>query len=255
MMESSAPAVVLDSHAHVVRSSIVGDDYQLSVWMPPGYASSENSYPVVYVLDGSMTFGFAAQATMLSIFGEVVPEALVVGIGRSQHSAYEPGPSRARDFSSVPLPGDDESGHADSFAHALRNELLPYIDDRYRTDKSDRTLWGHSLGGVFALRLLLTEPALFQRVIATSPSVVHEGRSLVQAGDWPAAGNKLEARVFTSVGSADDLYRPHVEAFNDELRARDYLALRFETELLPGYGHIAAAPVGFLAGLRSVFQP
>ena len=86
---------------------------------------------------------------MINVFGGVVPEVLVVGIGRPVISAYEDGPSRARDYSPVPIPGDQESGHADAFIEALRTERLPFTDHHYRTNRDDRSLWGHSLGGAF----------------------------------------------------------------------------------------------------------
>jgi hypothetical protein len=252
----NAPAAtILDSHAHVVHSDRVGDDYQLSVWMPPSYASTDTAYPAVYVLDGSLTFGFSAQATMMSTFGGVVPEVLVVGISRPADSVYAPGPSRARDFSPTALPGDDESGHADAFVEALRTELLPFVDERYRTEPGDRTLWGHSLAGAFALRLCLERRGLFQRFIATSPAVVEQGQPLLDPHTWPAAGSRLSTRLFVSVGADDRDYRPAVESFVDQLRERKYLDLDVDQEVLPGCGHIDAAPGGFLAGIRAVFRP
>lgn len=253
MYQPPRPASIPDSHAHVLRSALVPDDYQLSVWMPPSYDSSDTVYPAIYTLDGSMTFGLAAQGAMISIFGELLPEVLVVAIGRHVRSAYEPGPSRARDFSPVPIPQDGESGHASTFGEALRTEILPFIERTYRTDPADRTLWGHSLAGAFALHLLLEGPRPFHRTIATSPAVVEQGLALLDPGHWPPSGARLDARVFTSVGSEDDEYRPGIESFEHQLRDRGYLDLQFEHELLPGYSHIAAAPVGYLAGLRAVF--
>jgi predicted alpha/beta superfamily hydrolase len=253
MDEPEMPAAIPDSRAHILRSGLAGDDYQLSVWMPPSYESSDAVYPAIYALDGAMTFGLAAQGAMMSIFGEILPEVLVIAIGRPAASAYAPGPSRARDYSPVPLPGDAESGHADTFAEALQSELLPFIDRTYRTDPADRTLWGHSMAGAFALHVLLQGSRLFTRTIATSPAVVDQGVALLDPAHWPAPGTALAARVFTSVGSADDEYRPGVERFERQLRDRGYPDLKLEHELLPGYGHIAAAPVGYLAGLRSVF--
>jgi predicted alpha/beta superfamily hydrolase len=247
------PAVIPDSHRHLLHSDLVGEDYQLSVWLPPTYESSDAVYPAIYALDGSMTFGLAAQGAMMSIFGDILPEVLVIAIGRPGRSAYEPGPSRARDYAPVPLPDDGESGHAATFVEALQAELLPFIDRIYRTDPADRTLWGHSMAGAFALHVLLEGPGLFSRTIATSPAVIEQGVILLDSGRWPAPGTVLDAHVFTSVGSADDEYRPGVENLHRELRDRGYPGLQLEHELLPGYGHIAAAPVGYLAGLRAVF--
>ena len=253
MDEPVTPAVIPDSHGHLLHSELVGDDYQLSVWLPPSYESSDAVYPAIYALDGAMTFGLAAQGAMMCLFGGILPEVLVIAIGRPGRSAYQPGPSRARDYAPVPLPDDQESGHAATFVEALQNELLPFIDRTYRTDPADRTLWGHSMAGAFALHVLLEGPRLFSRTIATSPAVVEQGVALLEPARWPAPGAILNAHAFTSVGAADHEYRPGVEIFQREIRDRGYPGLQLEHELLPGYGHIAAAPVGYLAGLRAVF--
>jgi predicted alpha/beta superfamily hydrolase len=254
MTEDGSPVVILDSRAHTVSSSVVNDDYQLAVWLPPSYASSTAQYPVVYVLDAPMTFGLAAQGTMISIFGDVLPEVIVVGVGFPLQSAYEGWP-RSRDYAPVPIPDEEGSGHAAAFVECLRTELLPFIDQTYRTNVADRTLWGHSIGGALALHLLLENRGLFQRLIATSPGVVVQGQAMLDHTSWPPPGSQLSARLFVSVGSVDDEFRPHIEAFNADLRERDYQGLQFESAVLPGYGHIGAAPIRFLAGLRAVFTP
>lgn len=254
MTANVSPAILLDSRTHIVHSSVVGDDYELSVWLPPSYASSTARYPVVYVLDAPVAFAFAAQSTMMSIYGEVLPEVIVAGIGYPLQSAYEDWP-RDRDYAPVATPDNAESGHAADFIESLRSELLPFTDATYRTDVADRTLWGHSLGGALALHLLLERPGLFHRFIATSPGVTVQGQPMLDPGCWPPQDSALAARLFVSVGSADDEFRPHIESFNSDLRSRNYQDLRFESVVLPGYGHIAAAPIGFLTGLRSVFTP
>ena len=255
MTNTDPPAVILDSRTHRLRSSVVGDDYELSVWLPPSYSSSSARYPVLYALDGPVTFGLAAHGTLISIFGELVPEVIVVAIGQPLASAYEWGGTRSRDYAPVPVPDDDGSGQGWRFAECLRTEIIPLVDQAYRTDVADRTLWGHSLGGLFAVHLLLEEPGLFHRFVATSPAVVEAGRYMLDPETWPAAGTDLPARLFVSVGSNDADYRPHVESFTADLQQRGYQGLRLESAVLPGYGHIAAAPIGFLTGLRSVFTP
>ena len=85
---------------------------------------------------------------------------------------------------------------------ALRDEILPFVDTSYRTDVADRTIWGHSLGGVLAIELLLKESGLFHRFIATSPGVVLDGQALLDLQvDAPPVRSHLPGRLFLSVGS------------------------------------------------------
>lgn len=254
-MTVDLPAIILDSHSHVVWSDVVGDRYQISVWLPPTYGSSMSRYPVLYVLDGPVTFGLAAHGTLMSIYGDLVPEVIVVAVGQPLTSAYEWGPTRARDYALAVVPDDPTAGHGAEFAECLRTEIVPFVDQTYRTDTADRALWGHSYGGVLALYLLLQRPGLFHRFIATSPAVVDQGVAQLDAGAWPAASSAVPARLFISVGSADDEYRPHIDSFVSELRGRKYDLLQFDSAILPGLNHVAAAPTGFLAGLAAIYAP
>ena len=255
MTEAGTPAVILDSRSHVVHSAVVNDDYQLSVWLPPSYATSQTRYPVVYGLDGPVTFGLAAHGSLILIFGGLLPEVVVVSVGAPLASAYDWGVTRGRDYATVPLPYDHAAGHAEAFAECLRTELVPFVDRTYRTVTTDRTLWGHSLGGAFALHLLLERPGTFHRYIATSPAVVDAGQRLLDPSRWPLAGASLPARVFVSVGSDDPDYRPAIEEFQADLAARAYRDLVVTSAVLPGLGHIAAAVSGFVTGLPAVFAP
>ena len=119
---------------------------------------------------------------------------------------------------------------------------------------SDRTIWGHSLGGVFALSLLLNGPGLFHRYIATSPAVVIDGQTLLELQvDGPPARSRPRG-LFVSVGTLDDDFRSHIEAFNAELLLHNYQGLHVDTAELKGYRHGSAAAPGFLAGLQNVFH-
>ena len=102
MSSDSEPVVVLDSHSHVLHSDIVGDDYQLSVLPPPSYHQSQDRYPTLYALDGPFTFGLVAHGSLLLTFDGIVPELVVVSIGKPLDSMYEWGPTRGRDYSPLP---------------------------------------------------------------------------------------------------------------------------------------------------------
>jgi predicted alpha/beta superfamily hydrolase len=255
MTTTEGPAAILDSHSHVIWSDVVGDSYQLSVWLPPSYGSSIDRYPVLYVLDGPVTFGLAAHGTLMSIYGELVPEIIVVAVGQPLTTAYAWGPTRARDYAPAPVPDDPAGGHGAEFAECLRTEIVPFLDASYRTDPADRALWGHSYGGALALYLVLQRPGLFHRFIATSPAVVDQGVAQLDRTAWPAAGSAVPARLFVSVGSEDAEYRPHVESFLRELTELDYRGLHLDSAVLRGLGHIAAAPTGFLTGLAAIYTP
>lgn len=253
MTESAVPGL-LDTRSHVLTSDAVAREIALTIWLPPSYESSEATFPTLYVLDAPMTFAFAAQGALITMFDGAMPEVIVVGVGEPLASAYHWGANRARDYAPRQVPEDPSSGHAADFFDALGHEIVPLVDEHYRTTPSDRILWGHSLGGTFALYALLERGGLFQRIIATSPAVYEQGAQLLDADAWPEPGASVHANLFTSIGSLDHAYRPCVDWLTDQLRARSYADLKFETMIVPDCGHIGASAFGYLSGLRSVYR-
>lgn len=188
------------------------------------------------------------------IWDGMLPDMIVVGVGKQISSLDEWWPVRGRDYAPVALSASPGSGHADEFRDCLREELIPYVEQHFRTDPSDRTLWGHSLGGAFVLHLLLQPDTTFQRCIATSPAVVLDGQRLIDIDDVADAEALSTTVLFVSAGSLDEDHLPHIEAVRDALRLRDNRGLQFNYALLEGQHHISAAPGGFLTGIQSVFN-
>jgi hypothetical protein len=151
------------------RSAIVGDDYILRVRMPPGAADAQRRYPLVIQLDP--TFAgleeFAVTAGLVSAHAAAGdwPEAIVVGID------YDDPYTRERDYRLPKTLTAEFSGEgADRFYRVLAEEILPHLDATLPTDPAQRTLVGHSNGGVFAwyvaLRHTPAEAPLFLGIVA-----------------------------------------------------------------------------------------
>jgi predicted alpha/beta superfamily hydrolase len=253
MTEPAVPGL-LDTEGHLLQSTALASEVALTIWLPPSSESSDTAYPVVYVLDAPMTFAFAAQGALITYLDEAMPEVLVVGVGEHLASAYQWGSNRARNYAPQPVPDDPASGQATTFFDALQQEIVPFVDRRYRTDPTDRTLWGHSFGGAFAVYALLERGGLFHRLIATSPAAYEQGVQLLTPDTWPSPGASVPVKLFTSIGSHDLEYRPGFDWLTDQIRARSYADLTYATAILPDCGHIGASTFGYLTGLRSVFR-
>ncbi|HEY0333444.1 MAG TPA: alpha/beta hydrolase-fold protein [Stenotrophomonas sp.] len=62
-------------------------------------------------------------------------------------------------------------GGADALLEVLERQLWPRLATRLPLDPGRRTLWGHSLAGLFVLHTLLSRPGSFQTYAAGSPSL------------------------------------------------------------------------------------
>jgi Predicted hydrolase of the alpha/beta superfamily len=138
--------------------------------MPPA-----SGWPVLYLLDGNAAFDFLSAADLAQ-----VPGLVLIGIGQDTRGQFER-LSRARDLT-FPKPGqvglipdagygDRPTGGAPEFLPLLTGDLREHSEDGIRIDATRRTLWGHSLGGLFVLNVMLRAPESFARYAAISPSL------------------------------------------------------------------------------------
>jgi predicted alpha/beta superfamily hydrolase len=254
------PAVSLTStQVRTVSSTVLSRDFQIYVSLPWSYRHTQKRYPTVYVLDADLGFGFVQTAYQASQNDQEVPEVILVGI------AY--GVDLSADFSTwanrrmeelTPSAAKDQpkSGEAARFSRFLREEVVPMIEKNYRTDTSDRTLLGASLGGLFTMYVMLQTPAAFHQYIARSPSLAWDNRMLFSVESAYAAKHReLPATLFTSIGTAEietmtTTWREFVKTLTD----RQYEGFRLVTTTIPDARHGSAISLALFPGLRSVLS-
>jgi hypothetical protein len=253
------------TRAFELESKINGRDYRLFVSLPESYVDGDTTrYPVLFVLDGNALFGLATDThRALRIFGEVA-EIIIVGIGydaRFFMDTFVPRwtdytPSRdvsadtsfARRFLSNRSDSTLRSGGGAQFLKVLRQEVIPFVDTRFRTTR-DRGLWGHSFGGLFALHVLFEQPDLFTRYAISSPSLWWNQREIIEREANYARDHKvLPARVYLSVGSQeeDQLF----ESFSAALKARGYEQFVLLSHVFEGETHASVVPATVSRSLR-----
>ena len=141
------------------NSKILNEERPIDIYLPPRYHLTSERYPVVILLDGERHFLHTiGSAGFLAGVGRI-PHMIVVGI---------PNTDRNRDFTPTVSPELPTSGGAEKFIAFLRNELLPNLDQNFRTVPF-RILVGHSLCGMFTLYQLFKHGDLFQGYISISP--------------------------------------------------------------------------------------
>jgi predicted alpha/beta superfamily hydrolase len=112
-----------------------------------------------------------------------VPPAIIVAVPNTYINKAN---QRDRDFLPVHVPQPAISGGAANFLSFFKDELIPYIDKTYPSNRAN-SLYGHSYGGLFVLYALLSEPQLFGAYYATDPPFSFNDDYLIKM-----AANKLE---------------------------------------------------------------
>ena len=187
-----------------IRSDTLGEDREYFVHLPEGYESDPTRrFPVLYVLDGTTQSGHTAASAALMARVGIIPPMIVVGVPSID------GDTRNRDYTppDMRLDTDDPAspkGAADRFLGHLETELIPAVEQAYRTTRP-RMLAGWSRGGLFVVYSQIASPAAFDARFANSPALWRENSAIVdQLEQAVAASPAPEGFLFMSLGDAEN---------------------------------------------------
>jgi hypothetical protein len=207
-----------------VNSRLLGETRTINVWLPEEYASSQDSLPVLYMLDGGIKEDFPHIANTLAelIRAKKIPSLLLVGIENTQRRRDLTGPTEvAKDKEIAPVVGG-----APVFRRFLEQELMPEVRKNYRTTKK-RGIIGESLAGLFVTETLLLQPSLFDCYIAFDPSLWWNNQYLVQQAPGLLDAMPSEGRVFWFAGSNAADIATNTRQLASVLQARALPALQW----------------------------
>ena len=155
------------------------------------------------------------------------------------------------------------SGGADAFLDVIEHQIIPFIEDRFDVDSSDRVLVGKSISGLAALHALLTRADLFNRYIIVSPAVWwddwllprHERAVMRQVREAAGQERAVETRAYFAVGDAEERLRlvTDMHVLVDSLRQQRDPNLKLYLEVLDGEMHEGVFPAAFMKGIVGVY--
>lgn len=182
-----------------IKSKILNEERTLNIYLPQKFDKTK-SYPIIYLLDGSMNEDFIHVTGLVQFFNQMysMPETIVVGIANID---------RKRDFTFHTDLKDLQkdyptTGHSDKFINFLDKELKPYIESHFKA--TDKYLFGQSLGGLLATEILLKNPEMFNNYFIISPSLWWDDESLLkQAPEFLSKIKDIKKFIYISVGKGE----------------------------------------------------
>src|SRR4030042_4626439 len=142
----------------VFQSKILEGDLELSICLPTDYATSENKYPVLDDLNSFISYVYDCGTIELLSRTLDIPGIIIIGLPALQNG-YVPTSYEER---------KTEPAGADLSLKFIKEELKPFVEKNYRSSGFD-ILYGHSVGGLFTMYAMFTQPDLFSAYIASSP--------------------------------------------------------------------------------------
>ena len=254
---AAAPAAdgVAVGESFRLPSKVLGEERTILISAPFGYAAGAERYPVLYLTDGDAhLFHTRATVDFLARNG-VIPDLIVVGVANTDRTRDLTPTRWARPGQGGRSPAASGGG-AGKFLDFFAQELIPFVEGRYRTAPY-RILAGHSLGGLFALTAMTERPEIFNAFVAASPSLSWDGdtvlRQLAKRLQSPA---ELKRTLFVTMAD-EEAGDPHPTGF-DRLRsilgAAKAPGLAWEAKLMEDEDHGTVVLRSHYWGLRKIFE-
>jgi enterochelin esterase-like enzyme len=173
-----------------IESELLDHPLALRIYTPPCYdVHTDARYPVLYLIHGQTynedqwdRLGADEAADALIADGDLATFIIVMPADESHYTQ----PS------------------ANNFDEAVVEELIPLVDETYRTqaDREHRAVGGLSRGASWAIHLALTHPELFGTVAGHSPPVFQEDAPRMRTilDEMPA---ELRPRIWLDIGQRD----------------------------------------------------
>lgn len=272
---AAQPLTIPFTETHRIVNQKNNIEYELFVSFPPSYKSDEESYPTIFTTDPNFIFPILVSA--MKSLTTMVPDAIIIGIGHADldfkeldnvtrnaraevHRARDLLPWKfdksTKNFTHEDLELEAEtvkhSGRAAEFTDFIASEVIPFIEKTYRT-KPERTLIGHSFGGLFASWIALNHPTIFQNYLVISPIFHYEdGRIFEEISNF---SKTIPAKIYLCSGSCESFHPDffkHLEKFHDEINTSPHVTTK--VEIFEDEYHCSTVPFAISKGLRFLHQ-
>ncbi len=233
-----------------VRSKEIEDDFVLDIVLPTNYDASKK-YPVIFITDGNWRRGEYASIQKLSADKKIV-DVIIVGI--CYPDSYDFDSIRERDLIDYP----------DIFLSFLTASVIPYVDEHYSTDITNRTFCGASYGGYFSLYTLLKYDVtkdIFRNYILASPTFyiyTEDEKTLFNLEEELAAKTKeLNVNLYLTVGGLEDeaTFLVPLKNFEEKLESRNYKGLSISSKIYEDKDHYMVWVPAMLEGIEKFLAP
>lgn len=199
----------------------LGRTRRVWIYLPPDYATSTKTYPVLYMHDGQNVFDQATSYAGEWGVDETLDSLHAAGDWGAIVVAVDNGEQRRIDEYSPWTHPRHGGGQGDAYVDFLALTLKPYIDQHFRTrpDRLSTGVAGSSMGGLISLYAALKYPEVFGRAGVFSPAFWFSEQNFAFArAAHPRGGERFYMVTGAREGDAPRIYE------NDHRRMVDTLA-------------------------------
>ncbi|MEM8968868.1 MAG: alpha/beta hydrolase-fold protein [Bacteroidota bacterium] len=226
---------------------------QIQVIFPEKYNPNlKDCYDVFYVLDGEWNTSLSETVLHFLGYGQFIPTNMMIV---SIPNLYEDDVNmRDRDFTPTQVKNRAVSGGANDFLLFLKEELVPFISEKYLTDSENSVLYGTSLGGLFAIYTYLHEPALFKSYLTVEPALHWDNEYLNKVASRKLPDiTETGSTLWISSRNGKDFKEMGIAKFESLLSKKAPKELHWKVATYPNETHFSAIWKGIYDGLKFTY--
>ena len=249
----------------MLYSEVLKSEREIQVYLPQSYHYNDyTKYPVMYLLDGDLFFqSFSGMVSrMSSDASSHIPEMIVIGI-RSSDRVKDSSPTHSLiGYNGQEDPGLDVTGGADAFLQFISTELIPFIEQKYRTN-GHRNLVGYSFTGLAVTHAMLTMPEQFNSYLIIDFSAWWDAEVMLKKAAEFVTKHELQQRKDVFIATVDRVPNTvYPEAYNAtwrfiqwfEKNSPDLIDFAFKKYSHQEENHHSMPLIAFYDGLKYIFR-
>jgi predicted alpha/beta superfamily hydrolase len=241
------PKIINDS----IVSKILNEERKIKICLPEEYAPGSNvKYDVVYIVDGETHLDDFLYISKFAKNQGFLPPLILIAV---PNTYTREGNMRARDFIPEKTPENAKTGGADNFIAFLKNELMPYINNKFPTT-GENSLFGHSLGGLFTMYTIIKEPGLFTNYFCSDPDFPRNNRHIIAMAIETFKNTAQLNKTLWIIGTEETYRNVGIQKMDSVLKEFAPEGLRWKVSIYPNENHMSVRFKGIYDGLKYAYD-
>lgn len=248
-----------NTQVHQLTSQSSGRHYEVWIELPSSYGKTNKKLPVLFVSDADYAFPLIRSVrNRLGAGGRNIEDFVIVGLSYAKEDT--PANSRNLDYTPTDVLKKANTftgkayGGASLYAEYLREQVIPFVLERYMVDSNRKFFVGHSYGALLGSQILLTKPDTFDGYILSSPSLWFDNKYMFQLEQQYAEEHQdLKAEVLLYAGEFEQKKvgprywkKTDIVAdmllFEKNLKKRNYQSLKIKSQIMADEDHLSVFP-------------
>jgi predicted alpha/beta superfamily hydrolase len=234
-----------------IFSKVLNEKRKIKIYLPEEYMPGSGAkYDVVYILDGETHFNDFLYIYKFAKNERFLPPLILIALPNTYNGK---GNMRDRDFLLEKTTDHVKAGGADNFIAFLKTELIPYINKKLPTS-GHNSLFGHSLGGLFTMYVLLTEPGLFTDYYCSDPAFPWNNRQIISMAAETFKNTRELNKTLWIIGVEETFRNVGIAKMDTVLKTMAPNGLRYKVSVYPNESHMSVRLKGIYDGLKYTYN-